>query len=268
MATQTLSTTSIVAILLATVAALVARSWLQLRLLGENMAPQTAADLSFLLVPFVLAVLLFPLWRSERAYLLTRFRIADLTLKLVVTAFMIGILLRLLWWGQLVFGISFGLHPLSDSAPVVGPVFSFQCPGPALMTLSVLVLSVLTPVIEEVVHRGYILTALRKRGMLVAIVVSAIVFAVFHKLASLPFAFFGGIIFGLQYWKSGSLWPSLITHSTVNTLVIFDWRCLTGQWNPVRAELPLLLPGAVAAIVIVVCVAALTILLRRMATEA
>ncbi len=136
------------------------------------------------------------------------------------------------------------------------------------MALSVLVMSVLTPVIEEVVHRGYILTALRKRGMLVAIVVSAIVFAVFHKLTSLPFAFFGGIIFGIQYWKSGSLWPSLISHSTVNILVILDWRCLTGQWNPVRGELPLLLPGAIAAAVIVVCSTALIILLRKMATEA
>ncbi len=268
MATRTLSTTTIVAILLATVAALVARSWLQLRLLGENMALQTAAELSFLLVPFVLAVLLFPLWRSERAYLLVQFRIADLNLKLVITAIMIGVLLRLLWWGQLVFGISFGLHPLSDSATVIGPVFSFQCPSPALMALSVLVLSVLTPLIEEIVYRGYILTALRKRGTLVAIIVSATVFAVFHKLTSLPFAFFGGIIFGIQYWRSGSLWPSLITHSTVNTLVIFDWRCLTGQWNPIRDELPLLLPGAIAAIVIVVCSAALIMLLRRMATEA
>ncbi len=268
MATRTLSTKTIVAILVATVAALVARSWLQLRLLGENMAPQAAADLSFLMVPFVLAVLLFPLWRRERAYLLARFRTADLNLKLVITAILIGVLLRLLWWGQLVFGISFGLHASTDSASVVGPTFSFQCPSPALMALSILVISVLTPVIEEVVHRGYILTALRKRGMLAAIVVSAMVFAVFHNLTSMPFAFFGGIIFGIQYWKSGSLWPSLITHSTVNTLVILDWRCLKGQWNPVRDEFPLLLPGALAAIVIVVCGAALITLLRRMATEA
>lgn len=268
MAARTISRTTIVAILAATVAALVARAWLRLQIVAEGVAAQTAADLSYLVVPVVMVVLLFPLWRVERPYLGSLFKPSTLNLKLVVTAVTVGILLRLLWWGQLVFGVSFGLYESSDPMAISGPVFSFQCPGTVLVALSLLVMSVLTPVIEEITHRGYLLTAFRNRGMLQSIVISALVFAVFHKSTSLPFAFFAGLIFGVQYWKSGSLWPSFISHCIVNTMILLDWRCLSGHWNPRSTDIPVWLPGIASAIVMLGCLVALYALLRRMATEA
>ena len=268
MAARTISRTTIVAILVATVAALIARAWLQLRIVAEGVAPQTAADLSYFVVPVVMVILLFPLWRAERSRLSSLFKRSALNLRLVVTAILVGILLRLLWWGQLVFGISFGLYGSSDPLAITGPVFSFQCPSPELVVLSLIVMSVLTPLIEEVTHRGYFLAALQGRGVLQAVVISALIFAVFHRLASIPFTFFAGVVFAVQYLHSRSLWPSLISHCTVNTLILLDWWCLSGHWNPGSEDIPLWLPAVASALLILACLLALYALLRRMATEA
>lgn len=268
MAARSIPRTTVVAVFVATVAALVARAWLQLRFVGEGVAPQTAADLSYLVVPVVLLVLLFPLWRVERSHLCSLFKPSALSLKVIISAILAGVLLRLLWWGQLVFGISFGLYRSSDSVAIADPVFSFQCPSPELVVLNLLVMSVLTPVIEEVTHRGYLLTAFRNRGMLQSVLISAIIFAVFHKTTTMPFALFAGVVFGVQYWHSESLWPSFISHCTVNTFILLDWRCLSGHWNPSYEDTPLWFPGVSSTVVMLVCLFGLYALLRRMATEA
>lgn len=268
MAARTISRTTVVAMLVATIAALVARAWLQLRLLSEGVAAQTSADLSYLVVPVIMMLLLGPLWRTEGPHLRSLLKLSALNLRLVVSALLAGVLLRLLWWGQLIFGISFGLYESSDPMAIAGPVFSFQCPSPELVGLSLLVMSVLTPLVEEITYRGYLLTALRNRGMPQAVLISALMFAVIHNLTATPFAFLAGVVFGVQYWYSRLLWPSFISHCTVNTLILFDWRCLSGYWNPHSDDIPVLFAGLSSALVMLGCLVALYALLRKMATEA
>ena len=98
--------------------------------------------------------------------------------------------------------------------------------------------------------------------------ISAMVFALLHNFSSVPYAFIAGLVLGVQFWRAASLWPSLITHSTVNSISILDWQCLTGRWNPSAIELPLLTPALIASILIALCTAALMYLLREKATEA
>ena len=74
MASHTISRTTLVAVLVATLAALTGRSWLQIQLTQGGMESQVAADLAYLVVPPTLALLLFPLWRSEKTYLKNQFR--------------------------------------------------------------------------------------------------------------------------------------------------------------------------------------------------
>lgn len=268
MAAQNISQRTIVAVLVATIAALVARSWLQVRLIQDGMQSLVAADLSYLVVPPILIVLLFPLWRSEKAFLLNQFSRKNFTLKLALSAIAIGVLIRLTWWSQLISGVSFGIYTSSDPNAIVGPTLSFQCASPSIVLLGFIVMAILVPLIEEIVHRGYIQTALRHRGAVVSILLSALIFAIFHKLGSWPFAFSAGIAFGAQYWVTRSLWSPLLSHATVNGLIQVDWRCLSGQWNPRADELPLLVPGVTAVFVLVSSLTLLVFLLHRMATEA
>ena len=266
MAAHTISRTTIVAVLVATIAALTARSWLQIQLTQDGVQSLVAADLSYLVVPPILILLLFPLWRSEKVFLTNQFSRKDLTWKLALTAIAIGILIRVLWWSQLIAGASFGVYTSPDREAIVGPIISFQCSSPGIVFLGFLVMAILVPLVEEIVNRGYVQTALRHRGFVIAVIISSMVFTLFHRFGSWPSVFVAGLILGTQYFFTRSLWMSLITHATVNGLMQIDWRCLSVIWNPSLDGLPLLVPGTAALAVMTVSLVILATLLRRLAT--
>ena len=268
MAAHTFSRTTLVAILVATIAALIARSWLQIQLTEGRMQSLVAADLSYLVVPPVLVFLLFPLWKTEKQFLADQFRIRDLTLRLIVRALAVGLLIRILWWSQVVAGGSFGFYSSTDPDAIVGPIFSFRCAAPEIVFLGFFVMAMIVPLIEEITNRGFFQTALYRRGPVFAIVVSSMIFAVFHRVDAWPTVFLIGLVLGTQYRATRSLWSSLLTHATVNGLIQIDWRCLSGQWNPRPDDLPLMVPGVSAVLVFVSSLTILFFLLHRMATEA
>ncbi len=260
--------TALIAVLVATTAALVARAWIQIQLLDGGSARVFAADVSYLIVPPVLVFLLFPLWHSQKHFLASLFQRRDLTWRIAARAVALGVLIRLLWWWQLIAGGSFGYYISTNPEAIVGPDFSFHLPVPENIILGLVVMAFLVPIIEEVTHRGFVMSALRYRGRIFSILVSALVFMVFHKYSSWPFVFFAGVVFGLQYWATNSLWPSLLTHATVNGLIEIEQHFMSVHWNPRAADLPVWTPGIVSVVLFALSLAALVILLRQMTTEA
>ena len=67
MADHRISKTVLAALFVATTAALVARAVVQIQLAKQGIDVPFARDLSYLIIPVVLALLLFPLWKSEKA---------------------------------------------------------------------------------------------------------------------------------------------------------------------------------------------------------
>lgn len=253
----------VVAVLLAATSALFARAWLQTKLLAGGALHDYAADLSYLIVPVMLCIMLAPLLYEDRHFLARQFTRASISPRIVLYAILVGVLLRLVSWTKLVAAVSFGVHRNTDPAAVEGPLFHFQCSSPAVVALGFLVMAIMVPLIEEVVHRSYVQSHLRHRGAVIAVLVSALVFAAFHRPSTWSFSFIAGIVFGMQYWISGSLWPSLLSHATVNALILADWRCLGTQWNPPAAELPLLLPGGLSIGLLAASIAAIAWLLKK-----
>ena len=268
MSDQAITPTTLTAVLVATTASLVARTMIQLELVDSGFAAEIAADLSYLIVPFILLILLFPLWRSHKTLLYSQFLRADLSWPIVIRAIAIGVLMRVCWWAQLVVGVSFGFYVSGKQDAALRPVFSFECGSPAVVLLGFFVMVFMVPLIEELTHRSFVVTMLRRRGMVVSVVVSAIVFMVLHNLGSWPFAFLAGIVFAIQYWISASLWPSLISHAVVNALIQIDWRCLSGTWVPPPSDLPLTAPGLIGLIVLVGSVVGIICLLSKSARGA
>jgi len=89
----------------------------------------------------------------------------------------------------------------------------------ALLFLSV---AIVTPIVEELMFRGYILDAInRKHGDWTAIIWSSILFGLIHID---PFvggqAFMGGIIYGWIRVRTGSLLPSIAGHMMWNILAL------------------------------------------------
>jgi len=221
----------------------------------------SASDLSYIVVLPILLLLLFPLLIKDRHFLKNLFRFNGTTAGIILAALAIGLLFRVAWWSQLIVRISFGLQTSDNPAAIEGPVIHYQCPTPTLMLFGIVVYSILIPVTEEIIHRGYVQTFLHARGPWIAVAISALIFAVFHRFSGMQFALAGGIVLGIMYWLAGSLWPPLVTHAVVNLTPLFTWRCMNLSWNPSIDSLPLWMPGISAIIVFLVSTALLLWLL-------
>ena len=96
----------------------------------------------------------------------------------------------------------------------------------ALLFLSV---AIVTPIVEELMFRGYILDAInRKHSDWTAIIWSSILFGLLHFLGGAFYigsALIGGIIYGWIRVRTGSLLPSIASHMVWNMLALI-WTYL------------------------------------------
>jgi membrane protease YdiL (CAAX protease family) len=93
---------------------------------------------------------------------------------------------------------------------------------PALLALVVLTGLVLTPVIEELLFRGVLYQALRRRMSIgSAALISAFIFALMHGqiVLLIPFTIMG-VVLALIYERSGSLWPTILVHACNNGIIL------------------------------------------------
>jgi len=222
---------SLAAVLIFQVLALFVRSYVQLALQQRGLDPDFARDLSYLVVPPILIVFMLPIIRANMNLLHHALDPGRINLRVVLVAIAIGAFARLVWWLQLFARVLFERMRNSPGDDIAAPVFSFSCPPPAAMLVALLVFGCLIPFIEEVINRGLIQSWLMPRGRWIAIFVSAIIFALFYTPASILLAFVAGIVFGIQFMTTRTLWATIITHATYDVLIIFDWRCLNGVWN-------------------------------------
>ena len=247
--------------LLATVLALLARAWLQVQLVEDGVPRLRAADLSYIAALPIFMLLVFPVAKKDKFFIARQFRAADISLRIILIAIVVGLLFRVAWWSQLVARISFGLTSGDGAIATAGTTFAYQCPPLGVLGLGVVVSAVLIPIIEEIVHRGYVLSALKSRGPVIAILLSTIVFMILHRLADWEFTFVAGAIMGTMYWLTGSLWAPVITHAVINFTPQLTWRCMALQWNPTTDSLPLLGPGLVSLTILATSAAGIAWLL-------
>ncbi|MFA6832669.1 MAG: type II CAAX endopeptidase family protein [Bacteroidaceae bacterium] len=91
--------------------------------------------------------------------------------------------------------------------------------------LGIIIVSLIGPIIEELIFRGSIFDALRQeRGKWVTIFISALLFGLFHlNFAQGIFAFFTGILLGWITWMTSSIIPAMAIHILNNsTAMIFQ----------------------------------------------
>ena len=94
--------------------------------------------------------------------------------------------------------------------------------------LFILTGSILVPVKEEVLFRGFLYPALRnKLGITLGIVVTSVIFALVHGdlIRALPLLI-GGIALNVLYQRTGSLFPGIIAHGVWNLVMslLTFWR--------------------------------------------
>ena len=81
----------------------------------------------------------------------------------------------------------------------------------------ILVIVIIGPFFEELIFRKALISRLRVYGERLAVITSAVIFALFHgNLSQMFYAFLLGLVFGYIYLRSGKLRNSLILHMIVN----------------------------------------------------
>ncbi len=126
-------------------------------------------------------------------------------------------------------GVLFGLGELNElfikflglfgyvDTPSYLPEYS-----PLNLILTIVVIAVLPPVLEETLFRGIVQNGLKKSGY-ISIIVTAALFAVYHLSPSKTlYQFAVGLILSLVALKSGSVVPTIIIHFLNNLLVILN----------------------------------------------
>lgn len=79
---------------------------------------------------------------------------------------------------------------------------------------------ILAPIIEEVLMRGFLLDGLSiTYGKIIALLISSILFSILHfNMVQIASSFVGGIILGLLFINTGSLFSCILTHMGYNLL--------------------------------------------------
>lgn len=107
--------------------------------------------------------------------------------------------------------------PEANEQAIITAIEELSYKSSILMAFSV---SILTPVLEELLFRGFILGVLLKcYDDRTSIVISALIFAIVHEPIAYGMAFGGGLLYGWLRVKTGSIIPSMITHIIWNSFV-------------------------------------------------
>jgi len=102
---------------------------------------------------------------------------------------------------------------LPDNSPIPIP----QNPAEVFVTL--LVIAIAPAICEEILHRGLLLSAYENRGTMKAVVITGIMFGVFHfDINNLLGPIFLGILFGYYVVRTNSIFAGVIAHFMNNFL--------------------------------------------------
>lgn len=106
-----------------------------------------------------------------------------------------------------------------EGQPPMLPLFGG---GAAGLVLAVVATVLVAPFAEELFFRGLVLPPLRRRfGLWLAVAIDAALFSLLHFTPTVfPPIFIMGAFFSLLYLYTGSIWPGVILHGTVNLLAI------------------------------------------------
>jgi membrane protease YdiL (CAAX protease family) len=123
----------------------------------------------------------------------------------------------LMYAGNLIGTIVTALIQLCIGTEAVNPIVSYVTEDS--LGLKVLVMVILAPIIEEYLCRKQIIDRLRPYGEKLAVLISALIFSLFHgNLSQMFYAFALGLAFGYIYLKTGKLRYSTALHMCINFL--------------------------------------------------
>ena len=122
--------------------------------------------------------------------------------------------------------LSISLNNIISMSPLVSMSQEYQNASDAFygssIGLELLGSALITPFLEELLHRGVVYGRLRRRmGAWQAVVVSALIFAGLHfNIVQFIYAFLLGVVFALFVEKTERLLPAVLAHIVANAIAV------------------------------------------------
>ena len=122
--------------------------------------------------------------------------------------------------------ISVSLNNIISMSPLMEASAEYQNASNAFygstLGLELLGSAIITPLLEEILHRGVVYGRLRRMmNMWPAVILSALVFAALHfNIVQFTYAFLLGIVFALFVEKTGHIYPAVLAHIVANGLAV------------------------------------------------
>ena len=124
------------------------------------------------------------------------------------------------FFGSIIAGVLYLTLAERISGSLVPPPLPEQIDLDELRVLTFAIVVIAAPMAEETFFRGFLFAGFLSRlGLWPAAALSAGVFAATHvDIALLGPAFLAGLVFALVYWRTGSVWPGILAHTTQNAI--------------------------------------------------
>ena len=122
--------------------------------------------------------------------------------------------------------LSVSLNNIISMSPLVSMSAEYENASNAFYSsniwMELLGSALVTPILEELLHRGVVYGRLRRTmGTLPSVILSALIFAILHfNIVQFIYAFLLGIVFALFVEKSKRLYPAVIAHIVANAIAV------------------------------------------------
>lgn len=131
------------------------------------------------------------------------------------------------------------------------------------MLLCTITLGLLQPIAEEMLFRGVFLGCLinEKTNPWLAIGISTFIFSIIHfNLTQMISAAIFGVIMGWLFFKTKSLWPPIIVHTTNNlTCCVWNYIPFSNITNGIVKEHLLI----IHILIVIICIVILSLIIRK-----
>lgn len=137
-----------------------------------------------------------------------------------------GVLINVLWTIGITICISVALNNIITMSPIMHMSENYDDAAGTFygtnIWLELIGLALITPILEEMLHRGVVYKRLRSMtGMWMSVLVSALIFAGLHfNLVQFTYAFLLGIVFALFMEKTDRLIYPVLAHMIANTIAV------------------------------------------------
>ncbi len=155
--------------------------------------------------------------------------------------------------------------PFSGESASTDMILDMVSPEKGYMVVLVFVMIVIVPAFcEEFLFRGLVLGNLLRYGKGIAVIGSALLFAAMHQnIAQFLYTFVAGILMGLLYAESRSIWPSTFVHMLNNLLSFVQMIVFARVDNEMTAGRIVLCTNLAIIGAGIVCIAVLLCIVKR-----